>query len=248
MNKVKLVIDGLEYSGWKDVSITSQLQSFARAFKLVFTIGTGEKPLQINSASIVEVYAGEDKVLSGYVTDIAEEFSPGETTISVSGAGKGIDLVECSVPMQVSKAYKNTTIGTVVSTICSSFGIHAIDEVGRKDNIDLNFSPEDKVSDVLKGLVSEYQLLLTDDENGNIHLVRIGSRVASDVLRFSQNLLYLKKTQKTNGLYRDYVLIGQGSNATSDREADAHRLKETASLAWRPRTFVKSESGDMTSL
>ena len=196
--------------------------------------------------STVEIWIGDDRVVKGYVTNISESYTSGPAKLSVSGSGKCIDLIECSVPIDDSKSYKDMSVQQIAASICKPYDIEVIDEVGKTERINFNFSPEDKITKVLEKIIIRSQLLFSEDENGNLRIVRIGSQPCKDSLEYGKNLKSISRTQNTKNLFSDYVFIGQGANASSTRESDGHKLKEVASLKWRKRTTVVTESGDVT--
>ena len=201
---------------------------------------------QIGAGTTVEVFIGHDRLITGYVSKIKHTYSATSSSLDIAGSGRCGDLTECTSPVEAPKQFKNSSISEIVSTICAPYAIKVIDEVGRQGKVDFNYSPEDRLSKVLEDFVKKYQMIFSEDGNGNLHITRVGAGERQQDLEFGKNVLSLTRTQLASELFSEYVLIGQGTNSSSSREEDSHKLRESARLDWRYRVKVIAERGNAT--
>ena len=100
-NKVRLLINGQEfYEHWSSVSITSELNTLARAFQVSITAklpNSSPTIRQFNLGDHVQVFIGTDLVLSGYLEQLPISYNAHNVTATLAGRSKTCDLVDCSV-------------------------------------------------------------------------------------------------------------------------------------------------------
>lgn len=111
-NTVKLCLKGNSfdvYSHWKSVSIESALNNITRSFSVEITGNFPDKVSTIQHISVgdkVQVYIGDDLVLSGYVDTTPMSYGAKNISAVIAGRSKTGDLIDCTMPP------KDTTIET----------------------------------------------------------------------------------------------------------------------------------------
>lgn len=99
-NKVKIVVNDLEaeYEYWTDISITSELNTVARSFAVGTTAKLPQSSLLTAFAvgDFVQVWIGDDLVLTGYIDATPISYDGSNVTASVTGRSRTEDLIDCS--------------------------------------------------------------------------------------------------------------------------------------------------------
>ena len=73
---------------WLDVSITCALQTLARTFTVSATRDKEDLTLGVKPGDSVQVFIGEDRVLTGYITKREVSYNASGSSIRISGARK----------------------------------------------------------------------------------------------------------------------------------------------------------------
>lgn len=246
-NTVILKVNGKKYENWLDVSITCALQSLARTFTVSATRNKEDLTLGIQPQDEVQVFIGDDPVLTGYVTKREVSYSASGVSLAISGASKTVDLQDCCMPHGMANSYKNQTHEQNLTAVCKPFGVGVVDQVKSVDRRNLEFAPTETVGSAITRYLQKNGILLTDDEAGNLVIAQAGSGGDSyDALELGKNILEGKRTQDVSKRFSNYVTLGQAANPTSELPVSANQLKAMArdSEVRRARWFVKQESGN----
>lgn len=97
-NLVRLLVNGIEYGGWKAVRISAGIERQARDFDLEVTDrwpGQTEVPRRIQPGDSCQVFIGADLVLTGYVDATPIKYDGKSVGVGVKGRSKTADLVDC---------------------------------------------------------------------------------------------------------------------------------------------------------
>ena len=183
-----MVVSGRAYSGWISVNVYRSLDDAASRFAVAGVIRwPGENnPVRIGRDDAITVKIGRDKVLSGYVDNV--RFAPGTGIVSVEGRSRTADLVDCSAkPGQ----YKGLTLSEFASELARPFGVQVVTDT-------TTFNRQLKRTHVKPG-ASVYQeieraaraagVLVTDDPDGRLCLIRAGGNRSSTRLVVGENIL-----------------------------------------------------------
>ena len=119
--EVTLVINGREYRYWQSVTIQAQLTSYYRKFSVGFTREQldGSLVVGIEPGAAVEVFIGDVKVLTGYVTGARVSYTASGIACSVSGASRTVDLAESYITSDNAKQFINRTVSDVLATVAA---------------------------------------------------------------------------------------------------------------------------------
>lgn len=251
-NAVSLKVNGKIYTGWLSVEITSKLQTLARRFSVSATrtlAKNADKTDGINAGDSVEVFIGEDKVLTGYVMRKVASYTATGINISISGASKPIDLEQCCLPDGYPTSFKNQTHLVNLQSVCKPYGINVIDEVGNKKKCDFEIKPTEKIWNAIVAYLQKNCLLIGDDKNGNVVIRSTSSGGASaDVLETGTNILEGSREQDHSGLFSQYVVLGQAANPLSELPLSSNQLKsvETNLEVKRIRPCVIEQKGNVS--
>ena len=98
-DRVILRTAGKELTGWTDVSITAGITMAARSFTVGITYQWPQSKDVISAVKLgdpVEVWIGDDPVVSGYIFATPMSYSADSLQVSVSGRSRTADIVDCS--------------------------------------------------------------------------------------------------------------------------------------------------------
>lgn len=98
-DKITLRVNGINYTGWKDVSITAGITMACRTFSFGATFPWANVSDVLSTVKVgdrVEVLIGVDTVATGYVTATPISYNATGITVQVDGVSKTSDVVDCS--------------------------------------------------------------------------------------------------------------------------------------------------------
>ena len=249
MDKVSLKVNGKEYSGWLSVSISSSLQSLARTFSVSTAIDRKNNAVrEIEIGDTVEVFIGEDKVLTGYVTQRSISLSPRSLSVSISGASKTIDIEQCTLPDGTATSYKSQTHATNLRSVCSPYSIEVVDEVKNTTKCDFELKPTEKIGDAIVEYLKKHGLLVGDDEEGRLVIRDVGSGGSVENILGSGSGVSCSRKQNADKVFSEYIMVGQSTNALSELSTSANQSKavEKNASVTRPRSQAVQVSGNVS--
>lgn len=248
-NRVTLVCNGLEFSGWLSVRIESSLQSLCRAAQVSATRQVGENDLtaSINIGDAATVRIGEDTVITGWITSKNTEYSATSVNVSVTIKSKTVDLEECSIPVDKPHQWGTAVkLNQLVQQLAALYGVSCVfaqDNGSCTFQLDMNST----VGDAIVKLLRDKSLLVSDDAEGRLVIAKAGGAGhAASGLQTGVNVLSSSRQQDAGNVFRTYAVLGQSTNPDSNISG-GNSLKGTATnTAVRNRTKVWVESGNRT--
>ena len=97
-NTVRLVVNGTEFGGWKNVRIEAGIDRQARSFDLEVTDrwpGQTDVPRRVKPGDACALYIGEDLVATGYIDGTPIRYDGTSLSVGIRGRSKTADLVDC---------------------------------------------------------------------------------------------------------------------------------------------------------
>ena len=227
-SNVYLKVNGVNYGGWTSVNITTSLQSFYRSFSVVSSrrIDTrGGFTLGFDVGDKVEVYIGQDKVITGYVKKVKVTCNSSSINLIVDGVGCPWAMFSGSLPLNAPKTYEQMTLVEIIKNIAKSFEVTFRTDSYSSEKTNISFSAEESVKSKIEGLIKKKNFLLSEDENGVLVLTSPGcERKSIDQLSLGENILECSKTTDANLIYSEYIVYGQGTNPDSIRPVTDNQL------------------------
>lgn len=122
MSDIKLLINGNEYTGWEDLSLSRSIEALAGAFSLKVSELV---PLPIESGDKCELFLLDKKVLTGWVDSVTATADSGNHSIEISGRDLTGDLVDCAAKNE-SQEFTNIPFVKLIQAICAPFQIETL--------------------------------------------------------------------------------------------------------------------------
>lgn len=191
-NNIYISLNGKKYTGWKEVSIKSSIDTIASAFSLnvIDSIAqTINSVWPIQTQDSCEIKLGNSVVLTGYVDNVNINIGKNLHNVTITGRDKTEDLIDCAVFTKPS-SYSKTNILNLARELCSPFGISVIleDGVNLSNNFNITINPSESPFEVLDKKAKELGILLMSDGKGNLVLGKNSGVKIKDSLVFGENI------------------------------------------------------------
>lgn len=208
---VTLRANGYALAGWESVSIRRSVDeacsSFALAVSQRYAIGN---PIPLRNGDAVEVYIGDDKVITGWVDVVEPSIAATSHSISVSGRSKTCDFVDCSA-VDLPLRWRKRRVEQIAQDLAKAFGLR-VRTVGSTGTALARFAVEhgETCYAALDRAINDRFLLVTDDAEGDLVIASFGSfpRSTTQIVE-GQNMLSGKSRADSSKIYSDIRVKGQ---------------------------------------
>lgn len=192
---LSISLNGINYKGWDEAVVVRNIEAVASSFSFS-TTRSSEINIPIKEGDKVQILVDNKYIiLTGWVDEIDESYDPKTHTIKITGRSLTSDLVDCSVPFV--KDYEFISLFDLCKIVAKPFNIEVVDKVG----LDVLFDVFGQINYVtpLRDIISSElgqtafkflelyarnrQVLLTDDELGNLVIARATTLVSKNTLR-----------------------------------------------------------------
>jgi prophage tail gpP-like protein len=129
--RVRLVVNGTEFGGWKNVRVESGIERQARSFDLEVTDrwpGATDVPRRVKPGDACELYIGADRVATGFIDGTPIRYDATTVSVGIRGRSKTADLVDCC-PTQGSKSGGGS--GSAKGNRWAKLGVQPVDGKGQ---------------------------------------------------------------------------------------------------------------------
>lgn len=249
-SRLVLEIDGRGYEGWTEVRVTTGLERIPSDFDIALTERWPGQQVdwRIKPGDECRVLIGGDLVVTGHVDAFAPQYDARSHSIRVTGRSKCADIVDCSADIK-SGMFANATLLQVAQTLCKPFGIAVKAEVDTGGRLpDVQLQQGETIYALIERLSRVRQVLVCDDENGDLVLTRAGNQRAQGKLRQGVNILRASAELNHAQRHSRYVLKGQQQGSDQLFGAAAAEViatvEDKAVKRYRPLVVVAEQSLD----
>ncbi|PHJ81966.1 hypothetical protein VF14_18385 [Nostoc linckia z18] len=204
MPDIVLLVDGVEYSGWKSVEVRRDIERLAATFYLEVT---RKEPFPIAMASACELFLDGEKVISGYVDAAQFAISSDAHTVAVGGRDKTGDLVDCTA-MNDAQEFTDIGFAALIGKIVSPFGIGAQVKVEAEKFGRFSLQQETAWEAIERACRLRGCFANTTAE-GDIIIEPFAERTADVSLTLGENVKEATAEYDYAGRYSDYIARGQ---------------------------------------
>jgi prophage tail gpP-like protein len=167
---------GEVYTGWKSVRVTTTLDDSASTFELEGTDMYGS--VILNEGDKVQILYDNQILITSYIDRVEEHYSATDHSIQVIGRSLTKDLIDCSANPN---SWPNTKLSFIVQQLVNPYNLKVIIEPGLDYTVDTFSVKNDENETVIQAiqrLAARSQLIVTDNEYGNIVLTQAGSSLS----------------------------------------------------------------------
>ncbi|MSU98473.1 baseplate protein [Pseudomonas mandelii] len=250
-NAVTLSVNGMDYGGWKKVSISAGIERQSRDFSLDITWSWPghETEIPIQQGARAEVRIGPDLVLTGYVFATPISYDANQITRGISGRSRPADLVDSAAINQPGQ-WSGQSMQTIVQALAAPYDIQVVSQVAETSQIsDHTIEPGETVFESIDRLLTLSRLLSTDDERGRLVIIEPGSGGrTNDRLELGENILSASMAADFSGVFSEYRVVGQRKRKDEEEGAEASEVQASVTdpRSPRKRVLLIQESGQMT--
>lgn len=249
---IALAIDGVNYSGFKDVAIMRGIEQAAWQFEL-----TAAPQHQNDSRFLIEdgmacnITLGNQLALTGFVDDVNIDYDANNHQVQVTGRSAACDLVDCSTAGQQIKA--GQSLLDLVKAAVAPFGLSVSVDASAAEAAAEPFATVDNAQDAgqpvweyIEELARIRAVLIISNAQGGITITRTGTRFAHTALVLGKNILSCKAKRSHRSLFSDYTvaaqqpLLGGSAEDTSQSQANAKGFARR----FRPQLIHADNPGD----
>lgn len=246
MNKVSLLVDGVEYSNWESVSISHELNTIAGTFNLSITakIPSSFSIQKFECGQKIQVLIDSDVVLTGYIEATPISYDATSVGAQVMGRSKTADLIDCTVMLKgvTTKRdtslweHRNKTTGVevnapdvsaiswndeklenIIAQLIKPYNIKLIRETEALDKkITFGANPTDTVLTALQNLTKYENIIFYGNENGDLVIAKKGNKKAYDSLELGVNVLKGDAGFDSSKKFSCYRVLGQTSGTDEE--------------------------------
>lgn len=243
-DKVRLRVNGRDFSGWTSVKIDMSLEDAVSSFAVVVSGVYATSAGFIREDDDLEVWVGDDLLITGVVDDLELGGDADTASVSITGRSRLRDLVDCSAPLG---AWRGMKLLALIKTLVAAYGIDVVDECGVGDTVIRSHRTEEgeALFDALDRLSRDHAFIVTDDSSGRIVLTQAGKGglvVGDKVVRGTPGYLSGNAKRSCGERFSAIVCKGQ-SIGDADVEVNAQGAAEDVGVRRFRQLIVRPERG-----
>lgn len=177
-----IILDGVEYTGFTKAIVTRNIEDVASTFKFTAT-SSEDKLIPIREGDKVIIVADEKhKILTGYIDEYNINYNDKKHETTINGRSLTLDIVDSTV--KATDTFENVGFVTLCKENVSEFGIKVINQAPLFRDFEDIDSPEtgQKIFGFLESFARKRQVLLTDNEDGDLVITRASSEISPNGL------------------------------------------------------------------
>lgn len=245
---VRLLVNGREFGGWKEVSITAGIERVARDFALGITSrwpGATDVPRLVRAGDRCEVYIGDELVLTGHVDATPIRYDARTVTVGANGRSLTADLVDCSAINEPGQ-WRNQRVERIAADLAAPYGVRVRAEADTgKPIADHQIQQGESVFESIDRMLRLRSLLATDNARGEMVFIAVGTGRAGVELVLGENILEADAPLDYKDRFSEYRCKGQRAG---DDDAFGEAVSEgyavtTDSTLGRRRVLLLTQSG-----
>ena len=220
MGHATLRIGGVDYTGWREISVRRGLEHAAAQFEANVserTTGQPFEPWVLRPGAPCSILLDGELVITGFIDTYAPSFDANTHDVTVSGRSRTADFVD-GASIVAGGQFKQLSLLEIALRLAAPFGI-AVDALAAIGGplADVQIQQGETCYAVLERLCRMQGLLVCDGPGGILTLARVGSRRAAGALIQGDNILSASATLDASQRFSEYTVKGQRPNQ-DDRE------------------------------
>jgi len=211
-DEVRLLVDGMEFTGWTTIRIIRQLESASGSFRVE---GAHRIPWPLLPGAPVEVVVAnahrQDTILSGHIDDLTASGRTERREVTIAGRDKTADLVDCSETTDPGE-WTGLTLRELVLEILRPFGIELRTELTSQGEPFPTFKIQtgEKAWNAIERACRMRATLAFADGDGALVLAKPASRFSNVALVEGSNITEWTVKLSLRQRFQTYIVRGQG--------------------------------------
>lgn len=245
-DKFELVVNGVSFQGWTDVSVTTSMENPADSFDVAYTADRSSKssPLGIDEQDEVAVKINGEPVIVGYVDDADEDAASGQVGARIVGRSKTADLLDCSA-LHKKGVWKESKLDQIARDLVAPYGIDVVANVPlgekiRKHKIEIGES----IYDCIRRAAELRGVLVLSNEKGELVFDRADNAEKLPFTITEQQCLKATRRGSAANRYSTYDVRSHTANNDDFSGEKARGKRKVDDLGInRARTLVVIDDG-----
>lgn len=184
MNKVSIVCDGMEYSGWSDLEITRSIDSLCGSF--AFAMRDTPANGVLGPGLPIQIFVDGVLIMTGFIEYRSRKLSSNQYSIAIGGREKTGDLVDCTAEYKSGRWLKATSIVTIANNLTGPYGIKCKSDTATSLSV-FSLNDGETVFQALDRICRMKKLLQMTTPEGDILFTTTGKTTAFDQLYITSN-------------------------------------------------------------
>lgn len=235
-DEIALLVGGVLYSGWTEVSVKRSLEAASGAFSVSLSERwpgqTSQWPIFVGNA--VEVYIGREVVISGWVDEVESGISASDHTMSVSGRDRTADIIDCSAVNRPGE-WRNKKIESIAAELCEPFGVKVRAEVSTGAALStFRTQPGETVFEAIERAVKKLGIMVTSDTGGALVFTRSGSTRYSLKLKEGDNIIEASGKFSSKDRFSKYIVEAQNDGSGEEQKGIYATAEDRGVKRYRP--------------
>lgn len=247
MNKVSIVTNGKDISGWNGVRINRSIAELADTFELDFSDSWIDQFPEIYVDLPSEIRVDDKTILTGFIDDILPELESDSAVFKLTGRSKTGDLIDCN-RIDPPYTWKNINLNRIAKTICDPFGINVIFESAStgENFVEASIDHNETLFDFLDKLAKQRKLLMLTNTSGNLVFTTAGKERSHDSLIQGENIPKMQASFSFKNRFSHYRIKGQEKTVPSQSSWSSKSIaiyadaKDEQVKRYRPKMITAS--------
>jgi prophage tail gpP-like protein len=243
-DKVKLLINGTEYTGWTSVSVRRSIETLSGSFEIVSIDPSDDRALLIKPNQSCAIYLDSDLILTGFIDGFAPMISEQSRSITLNGRCRTADLIDCSAVYKSGTWSGNVSLLKLCKDLCYPFGIKVFADASDLGSDLKNFSLNtgESVFEAIQRACQNRAVLPVSDTSGNLRLTVAGNDRAESALQTGVNIKSASGQWNYENRFSLYQIKGQTSNDSGgwgeSQISISGRAEDKTFPRYRPKIFA----------
>ena len=244
---VSLLIAGIAWSGWQEVRITRGIERLPSDFEVKLTdFSPTQAAIEIKRGATVQLYIGEDLVLTGYIDRVIRSMDARQHTVTITGRSKCADLVDCSAEWLGGQIALGNVLA-IATKLAAPYTI-GVSLVGDPGPVipQFNLTRGETPFQIIERICRFAQLLAYDTPTGDLLLSAVSSDRTGSGFREGVNVLRASFSASLDQRFSEYLAYIQSVEVLDDTGTGGDLLATVLDVnvkRHRRRVMISETSG-----
>lgn len=239
---LSLEIEGVSFSGWEGISVSSALNELVPSFSLSAPFDHRNEALRRNFKPFkfqrADLKIDGELLLAGIIESASFSLSGSDSKVNVQGRGKTGALIDCYVD-DVKYQAQGIPLSGVIRQLVAPFGFALMVEKDSPVISEVKIDPGTRVFDAISKICADYSLILTSTPEGMLKLTTIKADAVpvASIIEGEDMLLGIEASYDGASRFSRFKVLQQHKDENVTASAEDRTIKE-----YRPHVSVGAET------